>query len=238
VAAAAAGAAASRSRSHRAEQTTPFLRTVVPHVERCKYLGDLVRWTDHEVVFERSVVSVEVDDLTRANRELRGLAKAIASAAAAIEPPFRLAIDPSAWRELARSLHGELCIGELSIAGELEGRPVEVYATYPTGPQSLPSMAGVYVSVGDPELAADAARELAYAVEHPAADAANAPPPLRALLAAWPDDFFDLEIANGVARAILLVPAPRAADAGRVRELAVALRALLAALDPVSGPYR
>jgi hypothetical protein len=77
---------------------------------------------------------------------------------------------------------------------------------------------------------------------HPAADVADAPSArqLVDLLAGWPDDRFDLRVADGVASARLrLGPGERpVADAARVRELVAALYAVRVALDPGRGPYR
>jgi hypothetical protein len=60
------------------------------------------------------------------------------------------------------------------------------------------------------------------------------------LVTRWPEAASELRVADGVASALLRLPAgdPPAADAARVREHVAALRAVLVALDPGRGPYR
>ena len=60
------------------------------------------------------------------------------------------------------------------------------------------------------------------------------------LVTRWSTDIFDLRVVDGVASAAITVPEGSAPviDAARVHELTLALRAVLVALDPGTGPYR
>ncbi len=79
---------------------------------------------------------------------------------------------------------------------------------------------------------------------HPLADvlAATVPDAVVECVAAWPTDLVDVEVGNGVASGDVRLPAttppaaPVPVDAARVRALVVALRALLAALEPAASP--
>lgn len=214
-----------------AAQALPFLRQLVPTPR----IGDLVRWSDDEIVFERKVVAVSVEDLARAMSELARLAGAIAAARPLIAPPGALSVDLDGWRSLAERLGAALCAGDLSIEGTLDATRVVIGLVFdddrrPTAMRAF---------VGDPKRASERARETKLALARPSSGAATLDQTSRtsSLLASWPEDIVELELADGVAAASLPVDGA-GTDATRVRELIRHLQALLASLDESTGPYR
>ncbi len=75
--------------------------------------GELVRWTDHELVVERAVTDL-VGDLATITNRLERVAVELVTARARIAPPPDLRVDVLAWRELAHELHGALAVGDLA----------------------------------------------------------------------------------------------------------------------------
>lgn len=215
-----------------AAQALPFLRPLVPTPR----LGDLVSWTDDEIVFEQPVTSVTTQDVAQLVIGLDRIAQAIATARAAIRPPAGLTVDDEAWRVLAGRLEGRLCLGDMSMAGRLDTTPVQLGLLF----DELGTPTVMRVRVGDPRTATERARAAKLSLVSPAAAAAADTVTLgsrtSSLLATWAADIVDLDLANGVATAAL--PASEGVDATRVRELIRHLQTLLASLDESSGPYR
>lgn len=218
-----------------AAQAVPFLR----HVVEPPRIGDLVRWTDDEIVFERKVVNVTVEDIARMMAGLEQVAGTIAAGRSLIAPPAALAVDLDAWRSLADRLGAPLCVGDLSIDGALDATRVVAGLVFddtrrPTAMRAF---------VGDPKRASERAREARLALARPSSGAATLDQTSEqtsrtsSLLASWPEDIIELELADGVAAASLPV-AGAGTDAARVRELIRHLQALLASLDESTGPYR
>jgi hypothetical protein len=214
-----------------AAQAVPFLRPLVPTPR----IGDLVRWTDDEIVFERAVTGVSVEDLQNIVEVLGRLAHDLETARAAIAPSTGLTLDVDAWHALAKRLDARLCVGDLSITGTLDTTPVELGLVFDE--RHHPYV--MRVAVGDPKLASERARSATLSIARPSAVTADATTSERvaSILAAWSPDIEHLELAQGVASASLPVTAG-GADATRVRELIRALQGLLAALDETAGPYR
>lgn len=220
------------------EQTIPVLRAIVPALPRPDHVGTLVRWSDDALVFELAVSAIDRALLEHLATLLEQLAPVIAAAQGAVPPPPGLAVDVAAWRALARELGGSIAIGDLSIEGTFQGTPVELGLVWDA--EGRP--ASIRAAVGDPEAASAELRATELALPRPAADVSGAPSAsqLVDLVARWPDDWLDLHVVDGVASALLRLPAgdPPRADAARARELVAALRAVLVALDPGRGPYR
>jgi hypothetical protein len=161
-------------------------------------------------------------------------ARAIALARGAIRPPPGLDVDLAAWQALADRLGARLCVGDLSMVGTLDTTRVDLGLVF----DESGSPAFMRVRVGDPKQATERARETTLSIAAPSAAATSATTNARiaSLLATWPADVVDLELANGVAAAGIAAKA--AVDPTRVRELIRALQALLASLDEPTGPYR
>lgn len=214
-----------------AAQAVPFLRPLVP----TPGLGDLVRWTDEEIVFERAVNAVSVEDLARHVDGLIRLAGKLEQARALIAPPSGIPVALDDWRKLAERLAGTLGVGDLSIAGTLDTTPVELGLLFDE--QQRPMQ--MRVTVGDTKLATERAREVTLSLARPSAATAGGSTSerLASILASWSPDIVSLELAKGVASASLPVSAG-GSDATRVRELVRNLQALLGALDDATGPYR
>lgn len=213
-----------------ADQTVPFLRAVVPAlVDAAEPLGRLARWTDDALVFERPAAGAVASELERAGSALERIATAIA--AAPIAPPPGVTVELHAWQELARALGGRLVVGDLSIDGRLDQLDVAVALRWDDAlrPSAIAAHVGPAASAGGGDLT----------LAHPVVDCETEPvaAPVRDLLSRWPADFVDLSVADGIASAAWRLGDGQA-DAARVRELVMALRSLLAALEPGAGPYR
>jgi hypothetical protein len=224
-----------------ADQAIPPLRAVVPALMRAAHLGTLMRWDDDGLVFERPFAAIDEHELGRMADELAAVASAIAVASVEIAPPGGLVVDVPAWQRLATWLDGRFCVGDLSIEGTLDGAPVHVALEWTEDHQPR----CVRATLGDPEAASAQTRGVAISLAHPAAEVASDPgaSSIRERVAAWPADLIELQITNGVASAAYLLPAGASPvlETARVRELAEALRSVLAALDPGApgaGPYR
>jgi hypothetical protein len=192
-------------------QTQAFLRAAVPAVvEAAKWLGPLRYWYDDEIAFETQVAGVDPAELARASIELDKLATALLGVH--IEPPAELDVDVHDWKQLAQRLSGQLSPGDLTIEGTIEQRPVTIALEF-AGERPT----RVYARVGDPQAAVDNG-ELTEAER-----------------IAFPAEFLDLQLADGIASAGFELGR---LDAARVKELVIALRALLARRDPNRGPYR
>jgi hypothetical protein len=195
-----------------AVQTLSFLNTTVPAIiHAADSIGPLRSWTDDELVFEDQVSTIEARDLVRAAATLETLARTI-SAATVLSPPL-LEIDLAAYRQLAQRLQGQLTVGDLTIDGTLDQRPVIIALEFD---EDRPTH--VVVRVGDPEISVD---------DQPLTEAELA------------DAVFEgagLQLSGGIASASL--PLDGRFDVTRVRDLVTALRALLARRDPNRGPYR
>jgi hypothetical protein len=215
-------------------QTAPFLRQVAPAA--AAGLGSLLRWDDDAIELEYPVGAVSADGLEILATRLVALAAAIATARDAIAPPPELAVDRAAWRALASWLDGRLTMGNLALDGALDGVPVQIGLEWSTGGEP----AALRVRVGGPSHTAAVVRAISLELAAPAAQAATTPgaSAIAAVIAGWRDDIVELRIADGVASAAWRLPADRIVDATRVRELVAGLRAVLAALDPETGPYR
>lgn len=127
-------------------------------------------------------------------------------------------------------------IGDLSIIGKLDGLHVDLGLGW-EGSRAT----SVHLAVGDPEAASAELRAIAIALPRPASDVLVVIAAERLIdqVTRWPEDVVNLRVADGVASASLLVSGERPTiDVARVRELVLALRAVLAALDPGGGPYR
>jgi hypothetical protein len=214
-----------------AAQALPFLSPLVPTPP----IGDLVRWTDDEIVFERAIAAVSVADLTDTVGRLARLAQALQTARAKIVPPKGLTVDLDAWHGLAKRLDSTLCAGDLSINGALDTIPVALGLVFDERHQPYV----MRVAVGDTKLASERAREVTVSVARPSTATAGGGTSERiaSILTSWSPDIVHLELAQGVASASLPVGSG-GADAARVRELIRALQGLLAALDENAGPYR
>ena len=219
-------------------QALPLLRQVVPALMRAGGLGPLVRWTDDELVHERPIDDASEEHLAAAAADLEALAEAITAALPTISPPTDLVIDVEAWRALARALAGTLALGDLTVEGRLDTLPVSLglersAAGRPTA---------IQIEVGAPDLVGADVRASAFVLHRPNSDvlATEATEALVELLTRWPDDVRDLQVAQGVASARLVLPPDEvpAVDAARVRTLADGLRAVLRALETAAGPYR
>ncbi len=213
-----------------AAQALPFLRPLVPTPR----IGDLVRWTDVEIVYERSVTSVGAQDLAELASALEQYGRAIALARGTIRPPADLGIDEASWQAFAERLGGRLCLGDMSLEGKLDTTAVQLGLLFDE--HGAPTV--MRVRVGDPRTASERAREAKLSLVSPAAatETVALDARTRSLLATWPRDVVDLDLANGLATAAL--PASVGVDATRVRELIRLLQALLASLDESTGPYR
>lgn len=232
-----------------AEQTSPFLRRVVP-VAATTDAGELVRWDDDAIELESRVTAdLTPGQLAALAGRLEAIAGEIAAARGELEPPPGFVVDRAAWAELARELDGTLAIASLAITGTVGGLPVALGLAWdgvsdrgnggeeefePEQPEAI------RVTVGDPERASAALREVALALPAPALEALSTPAaePIAGVLTGWREDVIELRVTDGVASAAWQLPASKVADAGRVHELALGLRAVLAALDPGHGPYR
>lgn len=220
-----------------AEQAIPYLKGVVPTLMMAGSLGPMVRWGDSEVVFERQVAEVGPEDLVSAARHLENLAYVMSDARAAIHPPKNVVADTAAWRALAETLGGRFGAGDLSIQGTLDGLPVDLGLGWV---EDLP--VSIHVAVGDPDRASEELKKVVISLPRPASDvlAANAAERLVELITRWPSDIVDLKVEHGVASAAYLLRGGElpVADAERVRTLVMDLRAVIAALDRGTGPYR
>lgn len=213
------------------EQTIPFLRAAIGRALGEAALGQLVRWDDDAIVFERPIASLEAADVAALGGALGHVAAVIEKARPEIKAPPGITVDVAAWQELARWLRGTLGLGELAIDGELDRMPVALGLKWDREdrPESL------LVEVGNPDRASAALREVTIRLARPAQQYLEVSrPELAERLARWREDVADLQVVDGVARAALV----GTFDATRVRELAQELRGLLAALDPDPGPYR
>lgn len=216
------------------EQTIPFLREATPAVlAAIKAIGPLVRWDDDALVFERPIVSVEEPDLRRIATALAELATHITATRGAISTPPGVEVETTAFAELAQRWRGRFTPGDLSIDGVLDTAPVELGLAWDEAGKPY----CIRASVGSPHDASEQARRVSLSLPRPAADALTVPEHLVSQLVAWPADFRDLHVHDGVVGASLVLDGPRV-DAARVRELVLALRAVLAAIDPAASPYR
>ena len=216
-------------------QAIPFLREAAPAVlTAIKAMGPLLRWDDDALVFERQIVTVEQQELARVASALETLASGITIARAVIATPPGVEVDAAALRELATRWRGRFMPGDLSIEGTLDRAPVRVAMQWDeTG---RPSCMRATVGGGD---ASEVARQVSLTMRHPASDAlaATTPEALVDKLVAWPPELRDLHVHEGVASASLVLAEP-VVVAARVRELVEGLRAVLAAIDPATSPYR
>jgi hypothetical protein len=205
---------------------------------RLATLGAVVAWTETELAFELGVETLEVRTLATVADALAGVDIDYRRVRFAIPPPRGVDVDLDAWRALATRLHGELCVGDLSISGDVDGTPVRVGIAFDDSgaPESLAATAG------SPERAGDALRAIAFDAPVPArsaslrvhADHDEALAAAARQLETWPPEVSYLSVADGVARARRPLPG----DASRARELVDLLVGLLAALGPTTGPYR
>ncbi len=219
-----------------ADQAVPFLKRAAPAaMAAIKAIGPLVRWDDDALVFERPIVSVERAELDRIATALAALATSLADSRTAIAPPPGLAVDASAFAELASRWKGRFTPGDLSIDGSLDNAAIDLGLQWDEAGNPY----CIRATLGSPNDASELARQLSLSLPRPAADAlaASTPEALVDKLTAWPAEFRDLHIHDGVVSASLLLDGP-SVDAARVRELVEALRAVLAAIDPAASPYR
>jgi hypothetical protein len=133
-----------------ATQSLSYLHAAVPRVsETAKRLrATLHAWTDDEIVFERAVSTVDIHDLTFADEILAPLAEALA-AVPVLSPP-ELRVDLPAYRQLAQRLQGRLAVGDLTIEGMLDQRPVLIALEF-DGERPV----GLVARVGDHETSVD-----------------------------------------------------------------------------------
>lgn len=160
-------------RARSAEQTVPVLKAIVPAIADNSALGTLVRWTDTDLVLERRTEGADRAELTAMARELEVVATILDGARGQVRPPAGVAIDPAAWRDLARSWRATLSFGDLSLDGTLDadlpvrvrlrfddaGRPIALDAT--VGSPADGEVSGSLPLPGSPAtLDAGAVREL------------------------------------------------------------------------------
>jgi hypothetical protein len=217
------------------EQAVPFLKQAAPPaLVAIKAIGPLLRWDDDALVLERPIVSVEEADLARVATALAQLAFTIAGVRGAIQTPPGVTVDVAALEELAKRWRGRFTPGDLSIEGRLDNAPIDVGMQWDEDGKPYCLRA----SVGNPGDASEEARRTTLSMPRPAADAlaANTPEHLVAQLTAWPDEFRDLHVHDGVVSASYICGAT--VDAAHMRALVEALRAALAALEPAVSPYR
>lgn len=218
-------------------QAIPFLRAVVPALMKAEHLGAMVRWDDTSITFERAVASVEEHELGPMTAVLEQLAATIAGARGEIASPPDVTVDVAGYRELATWLDGDLALGDLSIEGTLDGLPAAVTVEWH---EQRPVR--VRASLGDPEVVGEELRRQAFQMARPAADALGLHVPERVVdcLTRWPAEIIELVVENGVATASFLLPLEGRVEIAvpRVRELVLALRALIGALGPETSPYR
>jgi hypothetical protein len=196
-----------------AEQAVPFLRGALPGAAS----GDLVRWTDDELVTARSIGSIEDADLAAMTESLVSLAESIDAARGLIGPPPGLDVDEAAWRDLAQRVRGTLSLGDLSIHGTLDMQPVSLGLVFDERDQ--PTTMGIAVGAPNEVNAlpiTDRVRQLLLDIE------AELP---------------GVALRDGVASATLAAD-NGGIDAPRVLEVARTLRGVLAALAEGDGPYR
>lgn len=231
-------------RAHRVEvrdpaQAVPFLREVVPQLDEAGDLGRLRSWDDRVLVLERAAGVAADGDLAASMAALARLADGIVAARARIAPPAAAPADLAAWRGLATWLEGDLCPGDLSVRGALDGRPVTLELARSGGRPTR-----LVATVGSPATASEAARAVVLTLDQPLADvlAAGTPEPVVLAVAAWPTDVRHVAVADGVATGQVALAgegtAPVALDPAGARALVLALRGLLTALEPATTPYR
>jgi len=210
-------------------QAVPALRAMVPALAQVPAGASFVRWTDDAIVYERPISTLDARDLLALADAVAPLAPAIEAALAVVPPPIES--DVGAWREVAKALDGELVVGELAIdGGRLDGVPATIALQWDGDKRPR----GLRVTVGDPQVASELARQVAFEIATPSLPSASAklPDGVVGALASWPLEVTNLVVADGVARAEVTVDARGALD------LARRLRALLALIDPAVGPYR
>jgi hypothetical protein len=191
-----------------AAQVVPFLRAAIPGAA----VGSLVRWSDDQIITERSVGAVDDRVLAPVVDALATLATAITSARGAIPLPAGVDADLASWRDLAERLGGSLVVGELSIrGGKLDRQPIDIGLVFDDEQRPL----AIRITVGAPQ---------GTGVEHT--------DKVRELLAESPDVMF----ADGVASVSLPIGDTGRID--RVREAARRLRSIVAAQYEHAGPYR
>jgi hypothetical protein len=196
-----------------AAQAMPFVRATLP----APAVGALVRWSDDELVAEHSIGGIEGADLASIEIGLESLASAITAARAVIVPPAGVTAEMGAWQQLAERLNGRLVVGDLSIrGGTLDLQPIEVALVFDKDGRATATR----VDVG---------------TEQP--DGAEPNERASELLATVARDLPDAALRDGIASASIPLAAG-GADAVRVREVARALRAIVAALVESAGPYR
>jgi hypothetical protein len=218
------------------EQAIPFLQKAAPAaLVATKAIGPLLRWDDDALVLERPIVSVDDHELQRIAAALADLATAVSATRGSIPTPPGIEVDAAAMVDLAKRWRGRFTPGDLSIEGSLDNAPVDLGLSWDE--QGKPYC--IRASVGSPNDASEVARQVTLSLPRPASDAlaASTPENLVERLTAWPADFRDLHVSDGVVSASLLLETP-AVDAARVRELVEALRAVLVAIDPGASPYR
>ncbi|HEY5952091.1 MAG TPA: hypothetical protein VIV40_41625 [Kofleriaceae bacterium] len=132
-----------------ATQTLSFLTTMVPRaIDAAKPLGGLRAWNDDEIGFERQVSAIESHDLSRAAEALEALANHLAGAT--LQTPPQLEVDLALYRQLAQRLQGRLTVGDLTIEGTIDLRPVTIALEFD---EDRPIR--IYARVGEPEAAID-----------------------------------------------------------------------------------
>ncbi len=194
-------------------QIVPFLRHALPDV----ILGSLVRWTDDEVVTERSIGVVDEAALAPLVSALESLATAIAHARDAIAAPAGTNTDLGEWRKLAERLGAPLTVGDLSIrGGALDMQPVDLGLDFDEQGRAKEMRIGV----GERQPQTD-----------------EVPERVREMLATIAKDLPDVGVSSGVAWASIPLTAG-GTDATRVREVVRSLRGVVAALVESAGPYR
>ncbi len=195
-----------------AAQVVPLLRAAIPGVA----VGSLVRWSDDQLVTERSVGAVDDIVLARVVGALEVVAAAISQARRAIPLPGGITADVDKWRALADKLRGQLIVGDLSIrGGSLDLQPVEVGIGFNEEKKPIEMRATVGSPQGDQVEWTDRVRELMLKIrgDIPGVD-------------------FDHGVASGS------VPIADGVDVTRVLELLHALRSIVAAQYEQAGPYR
>jgi hypothetical protein len=221
-----------------ASQAIPVLQAIVPALMRAQRLGTLARWSDDELVFEVPSSMIDESVLAGMAADLTAVALAVIAAERTVAPPPTVTVDLGAWQRLATWLRGRLTAGDLSIDGTLDAAPVSVGLTWDEDHHPT----RVVVTVGDPDIASADLRAITISLPRPARDVLGnvGAEKIVDMVTRWSTEIADLRVIDGVASAAFAVPEGDAPviDAARVRELVEALRAVLVALDPGTGPYR
>ena len=206
---------------------TPFLRRVIESLRSLLWPRALERRRDRARVQDQGAVPEVLDSL---NSYLDDAQRSIAFARDVITPPTALDIDLGPGTSSRIDSAGALR-RRPSIIGKLDTTKVEVALQFDERQRQLGARVRGRSSDGPRRV-----REAKLAMGSANGRLWLEPARLGALLAAWPDDVTDLEIADGVAAA--RYPRPVVGPMRRACASVRTLQSALAALDETVGPYR